>query len=162
MQATASQQPPEEKTNKILEMEEKIDKILEMVQTLPGIQTELKAISTELTEHKTAIEWSQKEIEDLKLKVKEEETVQKTLQNDISQVQEKAINNTSEIEQLRRRINGLEAYSRRENLLFFNVPEESEENTTAQQELCVFTKQDRCAQQELCVSSQQEIGRAHV
>jgi len=128
MQATTSQQPLEEKTNKVLEMEEKINKILEMVQTLPAIQTELKAISSELKEHQTAIEWSHKEIEDLKQKVQEEEIVQKTLQNGISQVQEKTMNNTSEIEQLRRRINSLEAYSRRDNLLFLNIPEETEEN----------------------------------
>lgn len=64
----------------------------------------------------------------MKIKSREGEATQITLQDNVSKAEGGVIKNSAEIERLKEKLTSMEAYSRRDNLVFFNVPEETGEN----------------------------------
>jgi len=115
---------------KQLSLEDKVSKILEMVQSLPCIQEDMKNISKELKEHQKSIEWLHEEVEDLKVKVSKEAEGQTSLNSSMTVHQGAIEECKSEINKLKMKLTKMEAYSRRDNLLFFGISEEINENCT--------------------------------
>lgn len=112
-------------------MDDKLSAILNQVSLLPTIQKNLKDLSlsmenmkVELTEHQKAIEFSQAEIEDLKVKNKRQEERIHTLETEVKGYE----NSKQNLTQVEEKIVNLEAYGRRENLIFENINENQHEN----------------------------------
>ena len=108
-----------------LNMEQKIDTLLEMMRDMRG---DIKDIKTTLTEHQKAIEYAQKDIEDLQQKTCTNELTTKELREEVSECKKELLQCKVDISKLQDQVINQEAYSRRENLIFLNVPEEKHEN----------------------------------
>lgn len=118
-------------------LEDKITKILEMVQSLPSIQEDIKNISTQLKEHQKSLDWLHEEVEDLKEKVSKEAEGQASLNTNMMANHGAIEECKSEINKLKMKLTKMEAYSRRDNLLFFGISEEKEENCTEKVSLII-------------------------
>ncbi len=98
-------------------MSKKMDKLDIIQENMENIQTELKEV-------RKSIEYAHSEIDDLKKENKEKAQVQRETTERINKLE---TNNIA----LLNSIIDLKARSMRDNLLFYNMPEQSDENTTA-------------------------------
>ena len=98
-------------------MSKKMDKLDIIQENMENIQTELKEV-------RKSIEYAHSEIDDLKKENKEKAQVQRETTERINKLE------TDNIALLNSVID-LKARSMRDNLLFYNMPEQSDENTTA-------------------------------
>ncbi|XP_028409101.1 protein unc-13 homolog C-like [Dendronephthya gigantea] len=97
--------------------------IYDMFKTVMTKLEKLDSIETDLKEIKTSLEYAHAEIKDLK---KENETMKADQAKSSERIQNLERNNNT----LRDKVIDLQARSMRDNLLFFNMPENDKENTT--------------------------------
>ena len=98
-------------------MSKKMDKLDIIQENMENIQTELKEV-------RKSIEYAHSEIDDLKKENKEKAQVQRETTERINKIETDNI-------ALPNSVIDLKARSMRDNLLFYNMPEQSDENTTA-------------------------------
>lgn len=101
--------------------------ILDMVKCLPSIQKDLSDLKATVGGLQDALEFTQKEVVDLKTVNSEQAKLIGSMQNEIDEL--KILH--EENHKLRSDLTSLEAYGRRENLLFDNVPESEKEDCAA-------------------------------
>lgn len=109
-------------------MEEKMDTIIELVKCLPSMKKTLEEISETLTEHQKAIEYTQGEVADLKQQLTEQEKNTKQLKQDAIEARAELNGCKADVTRLKEEMVNLEAYSRRDNLIFLNIEEGKNEN----------------------------------
>lgn len=114
----------EGQSNEMSEIHEMFATMMKKLEKLDGIETKLKNIEINMAEIKESLEYAHAEIEDLK---KENES------NKENQAQAKERIEILERDNkiLRDKVTDIQARSMRDNLLFFNMPEMEEENTTS-------------------------------
>jgi hypothetical protein len=121
----------EKEMNKNLGSEVKLQDIFELISgmskkmdKLDIIQENMENIQTELKEVRKSIEYAHSEIDDLKKENEKKAQVQRETTERINKLEADNIT-------LLNSVIDLKARSMRDNLLFYNMPEESDENTTA-------------------------------
>lgn len=92
------------------------------------IKSEIAAIKTVIRDLEKATEFTQQEVEELKKKNDEQEEVKTILTRRIGGLEEQIQNITKELKRDRENLINLEQYTRKENLIFNQIPESYEEN----------------------------------
>ena len=107
--------------------DDKIDYICKMAALIPCIQSDVKDIRGELHEHSKSIQWATEEIEELKKSKQKDDEDKQYLMSEVEKMKIKAAKQEEEIQKLSEQVVNLDAYSRRDNLIFYNIPEQSNE-----------------------------------
>lgn len=104
-----------------------LDLILEKLQCLPEIQKEITEVRKDIADVKKSLEYTQGELDTIKETVAENVSKIKIMESSILDLQ--AIRD--ENKKLRADLESLDAYGRRENLVFSNINESDDENCTS-------------------------------
>ena len=97
----------------------KIEKVLATCKQLEAIQQSISELKKDISDVKTLLEFNSNEIKDLKLKVAE----------NTNAIEDNCDDFEEDLELWKCRIIKLEAYTRRENIKIYNIPQEASEKT---------------------------------
>ena len=100
----------------------KIDKVLATCKQLGAIQQSISELKKDISDVKTSMEFNSNEIKDLKSIVAKNTNAIEDNCADLDDFED-------DLELWKRRIIKLEAYTRRENIKIYNIPEEASEKT---------------------------------
>lgn len=92
------------------------------------IKADVKAIKTVIRDLEKATEFIQNDVEDLKMNTEEEKTERTLLTNRIDSLEKQIQDLTQELKQQKDSLVNLEQYTRRENLIFNQIPESQDED----------------------------------
>lgn len=127
IQADFKTPPPAINIESNSKMEKQLQEILDIVKFIPEIRADVKGISETLVEHQRSIEFAQGSIDDLNKRMQESEARTNQVEQQASMYKLELDNCKAEINILKGQMVNQESYSRRENLLFLNIPEEKTE-----------------------------------
>lgn len=107
------------------------EEIKEMLKGVPGMKVQLDKVTSTIKNHEDSIEFNSAEIKGLQEKMTQNEIRIKDLEEEAMSARGDALRWKLEVDRLANKVEDLECYSRRENLVFFGISEEPNENCSA-------------------------------
>lgn len=115
----------------VMDQNQKLDQIMADMARLKKLEDGIEAIQVTQSSHTESLSFLDKTLDSLKTKTEANETATTELRSLVHEYRAELQECKAEIAQLRDQVLNLEAYSRRENLVFLNIPEQKEENCAA-------------------------------